>query len=79
MKVLSDTSLLNQNIRKLRKRKRKKLTGQQIAIKLRIPYNRYRVIEYANAAVTVDEFLTICEHYKIGTIDQMKKMITELV
>lgn len=74
-----DTRILNRNIRKLRKKKHKKLTGQQIAIKLRIAYNRYRVIEYANAAVTPDEFLKICEHYKITTIEAMKKMLTELV
>ena len=73
------TRILNRNIRKLRKRKHKKLTGQQVSIKLRIAYNRYRVIEYANAAVTPDEFLKICEHYKIGTIDEMKKLLTELV
>lgn len=71
-----DTSILNRNIRRLRKKKHKKLTGHQLAIKLRIPYNRYRVIEYANASVTVDEFLIICEHYGICTIDEMKKLIT---
>lgn len=71
--------ILNRNIRRLRKRKHKKLTGHQIAIKLRIAYNRYRVIEYANAAVTPVEFLSICEHYGIIDIESMKKLITDLV
>lgn len=71
--------ILNRNIRRLRKRKHKKLTGQQIAIKLRIAYNRYRVIEYANAAVTPVEFLSICEHYGITTLVEMKKFINEPV
>lgn len=71
--------ILNRNIRRLRKRKHKKLTGQQIAIKLRIPYNRYRVIEYANAVVTPGEFLSICEHYGIIDIESMKKLTTDLV
>lgn len=71
--------ILNRNIRRLRKRKHRKLTGQQIAIKLRIAYNRYRVIEYANAAVTPGEFLSICEHYGITDIVSMNKLLTELV
>lgn len=71
--------ILNRNVLLLRNRNTAGLSAAKTAKAMRIKLNRYRVIEYANAAVKPEEFLKICEHYGITSIKEMKKLLTKLV
>lgn len=74
-----DAHILNRNILVLRNRKPCGCMARKTAKDMGIPLKRYHTIEYQNAHVRVDEFLKICDHYGINTLDEMKKIVTQLL